>query len=432
MVVERMAKVIDDSTEPTTALWSNMGKGRCRRKQRMFQGVRKVLTVWTAIGILVYAPIAYYITIPFGLAQHSPSPLTGQFVGIALAVAGLVLDSVAWNATAFVGFHSKTKQDSVFVVMSTLTNLLNTFLFGGGGLLYYIAQGFNTVDMSDLSENSPRKLRRELELFRAFFVFLIPGWLFAGIITGKFMGIVIPVVQTFLMARLAYVWRWVPRPIAALVCMILPGSPPATWLSAREAEVMFAPPNMSVAWEYNVYIVTPSVCFLALFVMSAQAWKIFAFLALWAFMMYLIHRFVTVPTSRKETVGESLDETAEKLWGIPLAIVLASFGFWGVRCEALGSNDALTSYWIVLLLFLFGLLLHQFALQLLGPHSLAHTDLVDRSYEDVRRKLRYTWFNVNPVHVLKSRFCPEELGPERAGIIAPIPFEFGKEYLQLS
>merc|ERR1719259_644990 len=70
-------------------------------------------------------------------------------------------------------------------------------------------------------------------------------------------------------------------------------------------------------------------------------------------------------------------------------------------------------------------------MQLLDFGGTNNFDIKDQSYDEVRKKLRYTWFNMNPVHVLKSSYCPEELGKASMDTAITVPFEYGKEYLQI-
>lgn len=58
-------------------------------------------------------------------------------------------------------------------------------------------------------------------------------------------------------------------------------------------------------------------------------------------------------------------------------------------------------------------------------------DLRDHFYQETLRRLRYCWFNTNPVLVLKGSYYPEALGKGMEETIAAVPFEFRKEYLQL-
>lgn len=145
--------------------------------------------------------------------------------------------------------------------------------------------------------------------------------------------------------------------------------------------------------------------------------------------MIVLHRFVTLVISKKNTTGYKVDDLAIKLWGVVPATVLAAFGFWGVRCNMLGDNKVMTSYWIILFLFLLGLTLHRLSIEILSERLSSSMDLRDHTYEETFNKLLYSWFNTNPVHVLKSCYCPEALGEQMEATIAPVPFEFGKAYL---
>merc|ERR1712048_527972 len=65
----------------------------------------------------------------------------------------------------------------------------------------------------------------------------------------------------------------------------------------------------------------------------------------------------------------------------------------------------------------------------------AHKDFED--YPNCVERLLYTWFNVNPVHVLKCHHYPEDMVSSgdviNEDVVSevqekPAPFEYGKEY----
>jgi len=431
IVVERLVEVAADNLEPTGALWFHFGKPKYERQKRTLAAVARVLKTWAIIIIVVIMPIYYYVTYPFGLARTSTHPYTSQLQGIALGISGNLLGGTIWSAVSDIGYYNKNNQDANFVMSSTATSFVNTALFGCAGLIVFVQMGFNRVDMSNTRTNSLDDFTREVNLFRSFYNMMIPGWLFSGVLTGKLMGIILPILQNFLITNIVFTLRLLPPTLRKLVCHIIPGNPQEDWLSARAAETVFRGPSLALAWEFSNFIVTPSICCFVLFIMSPKSWLVFAYLAGWAALMFVLHRFVTVPISKKEISGVPVTALADRLWGLPVAIVAAAFGFWGVRCGAFGSTEMETSYWVVLWLFLLGLIVHTWALDKVARHAKKQCDHHDVPYTEVRDKLRYTWFNTNPVHVLKSCHLPEELGEDAATIAATVPFEYGKEYLQL-
>lgn len=144
-----------------------------------------------------------------------------------------------------------------------------------------------------------------------------------------------------------------------------------------------------------------------------------------------MHRFGALLISKKNTEEYFVDTWAVKPLGVLLASVLAAIGFWGVRCNMFGGNAVMSSSWLTAFLFLPGLPLHRLAIEVLAARVEVFMDLRDHSYQETQRRLRYSWFNTTPMLLLKSCHCPEALGRGVEEIIAVVPVEFGKEYLQL-
>jgi len=433
IVVETCMQVTDEALEPTSTLWFNFGQPRPQRRRNERKHICNIAITWLVITLVVYTPLFYFLVTPCGLAKMEPGPVASQVQGILLAIAGNVLGMVNWNSVSSIGYFSKAQQDEHFVVFSTFANLFNSILFIGAGLSYYISVGFNQVDLTSVHNNTVGSFLLERELFDAYYNMMIPGWLFAGVLTGKLMGWFMPVIQNYVLTRVVFVHQCLPDPLRQLLTAAIPWNPRIDeWLSARHAEHAFEPPEVALAWEYNAYIITPLICYVVLFVMSPRSWRVFGMLAFWALFMIVMHRYVTLLISRKHTTGYRVDLLATKLWGVVPATVLAAFGFWGVRCNKFGDNASMTSYWIVLFLFLLGAAVHRLTLSMLeAPREVVDLDRKDRTYAQTVAELRYTWFNTNPVHVLKSCYYPEVLGEGMEQVMAPVPFEFGKEYLQL-
>lgn len=53
-------------------------------------------------------------------------------------------------------------------------------------------------------------------------------------------------------------------------------------------------------------------------------------------------------------------------------------------------------------------------------------DFQDVHVEEVKKQMLYTWFNTNPIHVLKSSLKTTSIPAE---ILSPIPYIYGKEFL---
>lgn len=426
---ERLIKIMHDCLEPTSTLWWNFGiPGQARRKRKK-NAVFVVSVTFLCIVAFVYLPLYYWLNNPWATASGSPGPVVSQVQGVLLGISGNILGFVNWQAVCNCGMFKKPTQDNSFIMFSTYLNFFNTIFFLGSGLYFWLLTGFNRVNMIGEGENDPTVVLAEWDLYNTFQATLIPGWLFSGVIIGRLMGWFVPLLQNFLISHAIFTRRCLPTGVKKVLSAIVPGNPEPDWLTARAAEHIFEPPEVALAWEYGQYIVTPTVCYFALFMMAPSSWKIFAALSIWMLFMFLLHRGPTLYISKKQMHSNATETLAERLWGIPLATILAAWGFWGVRSQKLGKPGFAASYWTMLFLFLLGLCVHLMLIASIEQKDSEAFDIVDSPIEETRTKLVYSWFNTNPVHVLKSCFCPEEIGQNSKEVLTKVPFEYGKEYL---
>jgi len=142
---------------------------------------------------------------------------------------------------------------------------------------------------------------------------------------------------------------------------------------------------------------------------------------LWTAFSYFFHRLVCLTLKKKQMHSSALtDICARRCWGVPLSTVAAAWGFWGYRLGYLYS-------WLMPVMFFVSLELYVSCLEFIGTDG--DDDVVDdmeENYSDVEEELLYSWFNCNPIHVLKSRYFPEQI-PE--SMRAHCPFDYGKKEL---
>merc|ERR1712083_36820 len=102
-----------------------------------------------------------------------------------------------------------------------------------------------------------------------------------------------------------------------------------------------------------------------------------------------------------------LDACANFLWGLPLGVLAAAACFWGIRSEVVAP---FFSVWIKLLLVCLGFVA-SVALWcmcywwVVKPFSKIDIDEHGaRTLEEVATDTVYTWWNCNPVYVLKCKY----------------------------
>lgn len=428
------------ASEPTSVLWSNFGVLRATRMLSLVKANFIVVLTFVLLYICVYRPLNRYVMRPYAMVGSAPKAVTQQTLGIIFAIVGNLLGAVLWQSCSGVGYYKREDLDKLLLNFSVLTTFFNVVYANFNYLHRKCLGGFNATPLTGGAGLDA--VLAESDVSEAFYFLMFPGFLFTGPLTGQIVGNVLPIVQNFLLFKLLFVWRCLPTSFARMVALAV-GSPDVTkGLSARTAEQAFQPHELGLAWDYANYIVNPSACFLTLFVLSDTMWMLFLVTVIWAVFTSFTYRYMVLPLSKKQVFpSSSLEERAEFWWGIPVSIIAAAWAFWGVRLGRLGSFDApvIGEWWPVLASFLLSLLAYwtvifkldrRRAIEIYAVSALAsaaHLQEKDEPYEDVASRLLYTWFNTNPVHVLKSHYRPEDLKE-----VTPLaPFYYGKEYLVL-
>jgi len=210
--------------------------------------------------------------------------------------------------------------------------------------------------------------------------------------------------------------------------------------SGREAERSLEPSPMGLPWDYQAHVTVPFCCGLTLFIMSPSIWWTHIYLCTWCVVFYCFQRFMHLRVCKKSFfTSNKLDCVVLYLgWGLLLAELAACHAYWRVqRLEwpwwtiLVATAVSYAVYW-PLLQFVVGV---PFFGQGRAP-SLATAD--DRTLRashtgpaesnQLWQEVCYDWFNVNPIHVLKSQYC-EELFDDQQPVVF---YDAGKEYLQLN
>jgi len=295
-----------------------------------------------------------------------------------------------------------------------LADLQQSFVQVDGGFDYAVVSG--SVLRAAVGE--------ETRMSQMLFDMMVPGWLFSGFITGQVMGLLVPLIQNYILLQVIFGCRCLPAWINKAISLIIPYNPdPTHALSARDAEKIFQPGEVCLAWEYADKIVNPSICLISFFFLSPQMWRIFPWLLQWACFIYLYHRFFLIWTRKKNMHdARSLQICGLYMWFLPLGIIATAWAFWTVR---LGYFSSLI---LVPVAFWMSTIIYFMVLLITIPIDSKEVIEKDKSYELVNSRLLYNWFNCNAVHVLKSRYgMLNEMVLQTSSAL--VPFFFGKEYL---
>eukprot|EP00928_Gymnodinium_smaydae_P032283 TRINITY_DN23422_c0_g3_i1.p1 TRINITY_DN23422_c0_g3~~TRINITY_DN23422_c0_g3_i1.p1 ORF type:complete len:1001 (-),score=152.17 TRINITY_DN23422_c0_g3_i1:239-3241(-) len=426
MTIQRRVKVKACPSEPLSVQWYSLGTSDSVIVIRTFRAVAITFLVFIAIVLVVYMPYSYWILAPYAAVNASPTAATSQIMGFLIGIANSILCAVMGMQAWGIGFSNKWALDVWVLVFNMCVSMFNTVF----NLVFAFRHDIDTLakDYLHLEGNYTREALRsavahEIESSQFLFNMMVPGWLFSGFIIGNIVGLIVPWIQNYLLLQIVFSLRCLPLWLARVITLLIPYNPdPASDLHARQAEYIFAPGEISLAWDYGDKIVTPTICLLTFFFLSPQMWRIFVWLLIWANFMYLFHRYYHLQTCKKQLHDSGTPgKTALILWFLPISTVAAAWMFWAVR---LGIQ---TSYMLVPVAFVASAVMYWMGLAIIFPFGEWTSIEKERMYESVASRCLFTWFNANPIHVLKSRYGGADAVPTETK--APIPFQFGKEYL---
>lgn len=200
-------------------------------------------------------------------------------------------------------------------------------------------------------------------------------------------------------------------------------------LKPRTAEKALAPQPIQIQFDYgnSVYVFLCVAPLLFLETASAHhgAWV----LVVWVLWTYASNWYSHIRLTRVVPFTLAwLDDATNYMFVIPVALLAAASASWAEQLGWMSLNP--NERWAPYVAFALALGLHWSLL----PVAKALGDLPDRatpgSYYDAAAELKYSWFNCNPIHVLRSHFLveldAEGFEKDREPIVY---FQKGKEYL---
>jgi len=190
-------------------------------------------------------------------------------------------------------------------------------------------------------------------------------------------------------------------------------------VTSREAERAQILAPLLLWMEYTYIVIFPAMAFLTLYLMTDTQNTVCLSLLAFSVIFYLWQRYIMMWLYGKSTFDSSANyEAFIHFWGLVVSLPLPTTVWWAYRRGAIQEQSL--AFLTMALVFVLSLLIYEIGLYLTeamisssdedGIDSFA--DGVDPGYEHVMDTTRASWWNRNPVYVLKNRHCPEQAGHE--------------------
>lgn len=398
------------TSEPTSIAWQHFVRQPAVGKRAAFGGL-VFLAILVGFNLIVFFPLTEYVVRYARRAGQPPSALDTSFLGIIIAAGNSLISNFIWVVVPKLGFRRKDQADIVTFGLRSLLVLSNTL-----GLVFMTAQKLsasarpeeNIFTGANGAVARSEELGREVQLANAVQNMFISG--------------------TFAFASLGFFSLYPLTLLQAILCIRtgLHGFA----MTARECEKVLEPMEIWLPWDYAGHIQLVCCTFFPLFLAEppgvCASRRLCAVLLLWFLVMYCAQRVIHLRAS-KETFFTTarLDTAVLASWALPVSQLALTAAYWLSRAQGFG--DVPTALFCcatfvgscgIYLLLLYQALRHQ------SHISLLYTQAKGEPYQAAQARLRYSYFNTNPIQVLMSDHLPE------LGLPRLTWYEAGKAYLQ--
>lgn len=388
-------------------VWDHMGISEPVLARRVAAAVVVFVVAAITFDVLLYLPYAEYIKQYARRAGEAPSAWQTSGLGVVVSAGNSIIANCIWIGVPRLGFQRKDDADVVTFLVRGGMVLLNTL-----ALVVLTAQKLSIVGgaedgiLSGTSADVSEELGRESALADNIFVLFLAG--------------------TF---SFSYLGFWCTYPLTYLQAVLLIRSGVlGSDMTARQCERHLEPMEIWLPWDYASHIQLMCCVFVPLFFAeppgSCASRKLCIVLLLWCGVMYCAQRVIHLRFSKETFFATSrLDSAVLWAWGFPIAQLAMASGYWAARAFDLGMPGkvlmgaaagigSLALYWSAL----YHVFQHNEGVSLLHWHK-------KDSYAASLARLRYSYFNTNPIHVLLG-----DLG--EIGLKRSTWYEAGKAYLQ--
>jgi len=197
---------------------------------------------------------------------------------------------------------------------------------------------------------------------------------------------------------------------------MLPKTRSPSVLSHREAEKAQVLVPLLLWMEYTYVILFPAIALTSVYFVD-HSMKVWQALLCFSLLFFLWQRYVMLwlyGKSQFDSDGTYFSFII--VWGFVLSQCAASFAVWAYRLQEITEWPFailifVLIFFLTFFIYLAGILYIEWSFSKAGK-ALDNMDGADPGYGKIMEDTGISWWNVNPIYVLKHRLCPKERGYE--------------------
>lgn len=405
------AEMEDVDFDPVSVFWENQANTSKEVFCNASIGAVKVIMFFILANLLVIFPYNYYVVGPFNKSGQIAGGPSQVVAGLLLGLVNQQIGAKVYDQANFCGFKKKERSDTFIFVLNTSVQLFNTWLGLAVTAWASLGKEGGRIDLL-IPLVKTGNLGLETTIGESFYNMHVPGGLYVNYIVGFLMGCVVPFVQHTLVAKIIYVWRALPGCLLYALKVILPWAPPDIDVYPRfNAEKAIEAPENGIAWDYCAFIVHIATAFSVTAIITESVWRLFMMLTFWSVFYWYWSRFMHLRVqSASNFNGHLLDTTAWLFWGFPQSCLAGSAFIWAVRSEVVAFESTPSAVLSLILVMAVASCLWMLA-YLLVAQPWRRPDIPQSSVQTVEEVMQhkpYTWYNCNPVYVLKCAYTKDK------------------------
>lgn len=241
-------------------------------------------------------------------------------------------------------------------------------------------------------------------------------------VIGEVANVLAPVICYWIALRSIYVWQigGEKSHVQKLLRKILPKqrSDNGKTIGAREAERAQILMPLLLWMEYTYVVVFAWMALFTFFLATKEGNDVCGLLLFFSILFYIWQRCVMLWLYGKATYDTNDTYLAFiRVWGCVLGTLPPQAVWWGYRLGEIKEPRFMVV--VMVLVFVLASLVFQYGIIFVNwkmGHRFGSEGVDDfgakgdPGYHDVVEKVSASWWNVNPIYVLKTRYCPEEPG----------------------